>query len=152
MEKNEKMIAGATIALVLYVAILSAIGPMVSAALTKNQISNIGSIKAVGVGVYWDQACVNSTSQINWGLLEPGSNVSKTIYIRNEGNTAATLSMTISNWNPLDASNYMTLTWNYNGQNLNVGAVIQVKLTLSVSSNISGITNFSFLITIMANG
>jgi len=152
MEKNEKIIAGAAIALVLYAAALSAIGPMVSAALTKKPISNTGSIKAVGVGVYWDQACVNPVSEIPWGLLEPGSDVSKTIYVQNDGNTATSLSMTTSGWDPLNASNYITLTWDYDGQTLNVGAVIQVKLTLSVSSNISGITDFSFLITITANG
>ena len=32
------------------------------------EFSNVGSIKAIGVGVYWDQACVNPVFSIK---LEP---------------------------------------------------------------------------------
>jgi hypothetical protein len=78
--------------------------------------------------------------------------VNRTVYIRNEGNTAATLSMATSNWNPSNASDYMTLNWDYEGQALNANEVIEVKLTLSVSASIVGITSFSFDITIAANG
>jgi len=109
-------------------------------------------VKGIGVGVYWDQACTNAVSSISWGLIDPGSNVNKTIYVRNEGNTVATLSLTTSNWNPTTASSYMTLSWNYDGQTLSVNQVVQVKLTLAVSLGVTGITNFSFDITITAVG
>jgi hypothetical protein len=75
-----------------------------------------------------------------------------TVYVRNEGNVAATLSRATQNWNPATASSYMTLSWNYAGQTLNVNQVFQTRLTLAVSSTISGITNFSFDITITATG
>ena len=153
MERKESIVAGAAVALVLYTLALTAFGPLVSSAIMNNKtVSSNGSVKGVGVGVYWNQACTNATSSISWGILDPGSNVNKTIYIRNEGNTAATLSMTTSNWNPTNASSYMTLTWNYGGQTLSVNQVVQVKLTLSVSSSVTGITNFSFDITITAVG
>jgi hypothetical protein len=152
LERKESIVAGAAVALALYTLALSMLGPIVSSALTNNRmISNTGSVKAIGVGVYGEQACTNPVYSINWGILEPGSSVDKTVYIRNEGNTAAKLSMTTSNWNPSNASNYITLTWNYGGQTINVNAVIQVKFTLTVSSSISGITNFSFDITITAS-
>jgi len=96
-------------------------------------------------------ALTNKVSSIDWGILEPGSNVNKTVYIRNEGNAAATLSLATSNWSPSNASNYLTLTWNYGGQTLKVNEAIQVKLTLSASSSVTGITNFSFDITITAS-
>ena len=153
MKRKESIVAGAAVALVLYTLALTAFGPLVSSAITNNKtVSSNGSVKGVGVGVYWNQACTNATSSISWGILDPGSNVNKTIYIRNEGNTAATLSMTTSNWNPTNASSYMTLSWNYGGQTLSVNQVVQVKLTLSVSSSVTGITNFSFDITITAVG
>ncbi len=109
-------------------------------------------MKGIGVGVYWDSACTNRTSSINWGLLDPGSNKTATVYVRNEGNAVATLSEAAQNWNPSNASSYMTLNWNYAGQALNVNQVLQVKLTLTVSPTVSGITNFTFDTTITATG
>ena len=152
MQRKEGIVAGAAVALILYTLSLGLLGPMVSAALRNQTISNTGSVKAIGVGVYWDQSCTDAVTSINWGILEPDSNVTRTLYIRNEGNTEATLSMVTSNWNPSNASDYMTLTWDYGDQTLNANEVIEVKLTLSVSANIAGITSFSFDITIAANG
>lgn len=144
--------AGAAVALVLYTLSLSVLGPTVLATLRNQTISNIGSVKTIGVGVYWDQACASPVTSINWGTIEPGLNVNRTVFIRNEGNAAATLSMATSNWNPSSASSYMTLSWDYGGQTLAVNEVKQVKFKLAVSSSIAGITSFSFDITIAANG
>ena len=152
MDRKEGIVFVASLALVLYTLTLSVIGPAASAVLRNRTISNAGSVKTIGVGVYWDQALTNPVASINWGTLEPGSNVNRTVYIRNEGNSAATLSKATSNWNPANASNYMTFSWDYGGQTLSVNQVVQVKLTLAVSQNIAGITSFSFDITIAANG
>lgn len=151
VEKYDAIVAKATFALVIYVLALSTVGSVMSAMQTNETISNVGSVKGVGVGVYWDSACTNAVSSINWGILNPGSSKDETIYIRNEGNTTVTLAMTTSNWNPSNASDYITLNWNYNGQPFEVGEVIQVTLTLSVSSSIEGITSFSFDITLTAS-
>lgn len=152
MEKKEKIVAGATIGLVVYTLVLAMIGPMVSSALSNRTVSNSGSIKAIGVDVYWDQACTNPVSSVNWGIVNPGGNRNITVYIKNTGNSPVTLSMTASNWNPTEATNYMALTWNYAGQTLNANDVTQVMFTLTVSASITGITNFSFDITIAASG
>ena len=152
MQKKEGIVAGAALTLVLYTLSLGLLGPIVSAALRNQTISNTGSVEAIGVGVYWDQSCADTVTSIDWGVLEPDSNVTRTVYIRNEGNTEATLSMVTSNWNPSNASDYMTLSWDYGDQTLNANEVIEVKLTLSVSASIVGITSFSFDITIAANG
>jgi len=150
--KPEVKIAIATLILIGCALSLSMLTQVMSTIQTNMKISNQGTLKAVGVGVYWDEGLTSKVSLIDWGILEPGSNVNRTVYIRNEGNAAATLSMTPSNWSPANASDYLTLTWDYSGQTLNVNEVIQVKLTLSVSSSIAGITNFSFDITIAASG
>jgi hypothetical protein len=150
--KHEIMVAVAALILVVYALSLSMYGQVLSAVQTNKTLSNTGAIQAVGVGVYSDQACTSPVSSISWGTISPGSNVNKTVYIRNEGNAAATLSMTTSNWSPANASNYMTLKWNYGGQSLAVNQVVQVMFTLSVSSSITGITSFSFTITITATG
>jgi len=153
LERKEGLVVGAAVGLVFYTLALIVLGPTVVTALTGNRnVSNTGSIKAVGVGVYSDQACTNPVSSLSWGVLNPGSSANKTVYIRNESNVAATLSKTQSNWNPSNASNYITLTWNYNGQTLSANQVVPAQFTLSVASNIAGITSFSFDITLTASG
>jgi hypothetical protein len=74
------------------------------------------------------------------------------IYARNEGNSVVVLSKTVQNWNPSNAQSYVSLNWNYANQTLSVNQVLQVNLTLIVSSTVSGITNFSFDVTISATG
>ena len=149
MKTKEFVVAVAVLTLVAYTLTLSLAGEVFSAVQTSKKVTNSGTITAVGVGVYSDSGCTKPLSSIDWGMLEPGSTTDKTCYIRNEGNSASTLSMSTSNWNPSTASSYMTLSWNYGGQSINPNAVVQVKFTLSVSASINGITSFSFDITIV---
>jgi len=111
-------------------------------------VQNYGTVKAVNVGVYWDSNCTNTTSTVNWGMLSPGTSSNVTLYVRNEGNIAFRLSLTTQNWNPAGASSYMGLAWNRQGQTVNASSVLAATLTLSVFSNVTGITNFSFDIVI----
>ena len=152
LKNRTKIILGVSLALVLCALATGIFGTALSLLQTNRTIPNAGSVKGIGVGIYWDSACTNRTSSINWGLLDPGSNKTVTVYIRNEGNAVATLSKAAQNWNPSTASSYMTLNWNYAGQTLSVNQVLQVKLTLVVSATVSGITNFSFDILITATG
>jgi len=111
-----------------------------------------GTVKAVGVGVFWDSNCTNPVSFIDWGMVEPSSMNNVTVYVRNEGNVAASISLATENWNPSNASDYMTLSWNYDGQQLNPQEVAQVTVTLNVSSSVQGIESFSFDIIISISG
>ena len=131
---------------------LGVFGTTFSSLQTTSTIPNTGSMRGIGVGIYWDSSCTNRTYSISWGSLDPGSSKTATVYIRNEGNTAATLSKAVQNWNPSGASNYMTLSWNYSSQVLSANQVLQVRLTLTVLSTVSGITDFSFDLTITATG
>jgi len=117
----------------------------------KKPVPGRGLIKSTDFGIYADQACTTPISSINWGILDPSSTVNRTVYIRNEGNAVAGLGMTLSNWNPVNAADYITFTWDYAGQTLDVGRVTQITLTLYIRENIQGITNFTFDMTITAN-
>jgi len=139
------VVAGILVALVLLD------GMVMGTLLGQVTLPNLGTVKAIGVGVYWDSGCSNTVTSVNWGTVEPGSTNDVTIYIKNEGNTAATLSSVAENWNPSIASTYMSLTWDYAGQVIDVGAVVQVTLSLSVSDTIEGITSFSFDIVIVGS-
>ena len=142
----QKISVGALLALIVAGVFLSLVAS--GALVAYQKVQNTGIVTAVGVGVYSNSACTSKVSSIDWGSLTPSSTVSKTIYIRNEGNKRLSLSMTTGNWNPQSASNYITLTWNRGGAVLEVGQVVQATLTLSVSPSISGVTSFSFEITI----
>lgn len=151
-ENSRKIPLVISFALVLVVISASILGAALSAIQANRTISNAGSIRGIGVGIYWNNACTNQTSSINWGVIDPGANKTITVYVRNEGNAATTLSMAAQNWNPSAASSYLTLRWNYASQTLSVNQVLQTRLTLIVSRTISGITGFSFDITITATG
>jgi len=140
------------LALVLSVLAIGIYGIALSSVHVINTIPSAGTVKGIGVGIYWNSECTNRTSSIYWGLLEPGSNKTVTVYVRNEGNSDVTLSKVTQNWSPLTASDYITLDWNYAGQTLSVNQVLQTKLTLVVSSSISGMTSFSFDTIITATG
>lgn len=106
----------------------------------------------VSLGVYSDSACTQNLTSIDWGTLSPGGSVTRTIYVKNTGNTQITLSMTPANWNPASANGPITLTWNREGTTLSAGQSTSATLTLSVSSSISGITSFSVNIVISGTG
>jgi hypothetical protein len=112
------------------------------------RIRGSGTVKAVGVGVFWDSNCTNPVSFIDWGMVEPGSMNNVTVYVRNEGNVAANISLATENWNPSSASDYLALSWNYDGRQLNLQEVVPITLNLTVSSSVHGIESFSFDIVI----
>jgi hypothetical protein len=138
-----------SVALTVFGVVVVAVGATTVSYLT---ISNTGSVKTIGVGAYWDSTCTSGVSSIPWGAIEPGSTKNVTVYIKNQGTASATLSLATGNWNPTGASSYISLSWNYGGQSLSPGQVLQVKLILSISSAITGISSFSFDITISATG
>ena len=112
----------------------------------------LGTLRTVGVGVYWDNGCSNIITSVDWGVLEPGATKHVQVYIKNEGTDPMTLSLETESWNPSGASSYISLTWDYGSQLLAVHEVVQVLLTLTVSDTIEGITGFSFDIVITGSG
>ena len=102
-----------------------------------------GSISAINVGIYSDSGCNQKLTSIDWGEISPGGTVTKTIYIKNGGSNQMMLKMTKTNWNPSSADGPISIDWNREGTNINAGQSLQAEITLSVSSDISGITDFS---------
>ncbi len=138
--------------LAVFVPTVLLLDPALSPLAASNRVSNRGAIKAIGVGVYSDSACTTKLTSIDWGVLDPGQSRNATAYIRNEGNSAMLLTQSAANWTPSNASNYITLRWDYRGSLLTTGSVVKVTFTLAVSSSISGITDFSFDLTIVGAG
>ena len=109
-------------------------------------------MKALGVGVYWDLNCTESVSSIDWGMVEPGESVNRTVFLKNEGNAPILLYLNTTDWNPPEAENDLTLTWNYTGEQVEPLQIQPVTLVLMVNQNVTGITSFNFNIQIVGEG
>ncbi len=152
MKRNDIIVLSAALTLVVYTLVLSTLViQALSSAQASKTFPNSGTVRTIGVGVYWDNESTDLVSSIYWDILEPGASRDVTLYIRNEGSSTSTISMNTSNWNPSNAWEFITLSWDYAGQQISPDDAIQVTLTLSVSPYIEGITNFSFDITIAAS-
>jgi len=115
----------------------------------RTSLQSYGEIKTIGVVAYKDSSCITPISGVDWGIIMPGGAITNTLYVRNEGNSDLTLSLDTTNWNPTNARDYMTLSWNYMGQTIGPNQVVQITLTLAVSQNINGIESFNFDIIIL---
>ena len=138
----------ATVGTVAVIAIVSLMVSALGALVATHTISNSGRLVTLGVGIYSDSGCATQLSTIGWGTLNPGDVKTCTMYVRNEGNVPVSLKMTVDNWSPPTASTYITLTWNKESAVLSTNQVVEATVTLTVSSNISGVTSFNFDITI----
>jgi hypothetical protein len=111
-----------------------------------------GKVKTVGVSIYSESSITDPLYSVNWGSLEPGAEKNLVCYIQNTGDFVSLLTLETDNWSPVEAAEYISLSWNYDGQTLNVDEVIQVTLTLTISENIEGINSFFFDINIIGSG
>ena len=114
-------------------------------------VSHNGTIETLNVGVYQDSACTQALSALNWGTLKPGTSANRTIYVKNTGNAAVTLNMTVTTWNPSAAASYITLTWDRQSFVLTQGNSVPALLVLSISSNVNGFTDFNCTTIIAGN-
>lgn len=102
------------------------------------------SVITVGIGVYWDIDCIDSVSHVDWGSVKRGIGKNIIVFVRNEGNVDITLFLSTSNWNPPEAADYITLSWNYSGDSLEESEVVPVTLSLYVSASIEEIYAVAF--------
>jgi hypothetical protein len=98
-------------------------------------LPTIGTIKTIGVEAYWDPSLENKTETIDWDTIWPGSTKNVTLYIRSVSNVKTSLHLNTSSINPANISEYLNLSWNYDGTPLNPNGIIQVTLFLSASGN-----------------
>jgi archaellum component FlaG (FlaF/FlaG flagellin family) len=101
-------------------------------------------VSSANIGVYWDSLCVRNVTAIDWGTLKPGDSKTVTLYVKNTGNVAMTLSLSTAEWDPQVASTYLSLTWDHQGVIIQPNEVLPVTLTLDVSTDVQDITSFSF--------
>lgn len=116
------------------------------------RIPSTAIVKTIGVDVYLDSELTTPVVNIDWGILEPGENKNFNVYVVNHGNVPIVLSLTTENWQPANASNFITVTWNYDRYPIAVSGYTYVTFTLHVDPATTGIDSFSFTIMIVGSG
>ena len=114
--------------------------------------SNGSVVIDLTLGVYSNEACTRVLEEVAWGSLEPGSSKTVVVYLKNEGNVAMFLRMRTSGWDPVEAEQYITLSWNLEGVTVQPDKVGVAELTLHVAPMIRDIEAFSFSIEFSASG
>lgn len=110
-----------------------------------------GTIKTPpNISVYSNAALTMQLEVIDWGTQEPGEHIGQITFIKNTGSYPIQLSLYTSDWTPAQAQSYMTVTWDYDLSVLQPNEVKQVWINLDISDTITGITDFSFDIHIVA--
>lgn len=108
----------------------------------------VGNVSAVetssSLGAYWDVGCSERVSSIDWGNMTPSQTKDIVFYIRNEGSTTMFLSGIDKNWNPIVAEGYIRFVFGSADQIVQASEVKKVTCNLTVSREITNITNFSF--------
>ena len=103
-----------------------------------------GTITTLNVEAYTDQQCTQACTSMSWGGVYAGESSQKTIYVKNTGNIPLTLSMSISDWIPQSANGPVSMTWNRENHSLDPQEVVSATLTLAISEDTGGISNFSY--------
>ena len=120
------------------------------AVLTVNQnIDSSGTVTtSPNIHVYSNSACTNNMTTVTWGSITAGGSTTQTIYVKNTGTGTLTLGLSSTNWSPAQASTYITVSWDKQGTQLSAGQSTQATITITVSSSITSITDFSNTISI----
>jgi len=98
----------------------------------------------IDIAVYSDPECTQETSRIEWGTIEIGNSIKRSVYIKNQGETPVLLNFITENWEPSDLSEHIELVWDYEGISLEAGASTGITLTLTVKTSIRNIGGFNF--------
>ena len=113
------------------------------------QIKNKGVIRVIGVQVFKEANLTSVLQEIDWGLVSPNEIKTFEAWILNTGNDQVKLLMWTQAWTPINASDWITLSWNYSETIIQPNTSIGVEFTLHVDASIKGIDNFAFEIWIM---
>lgn len=111
---------------------------------TQYRVTNVASIKTIGVNVYKDQNCTEFMTVLDWGMLEPSSSKTFKVYVKSISNTFLTLNVFSANWQPTNCTDYMIFVAEPNNFTMQPLEMIEVNLTLTIAFDIHGITNFAF--------
>jgi len=96
------------------------------------------------VEVFWDRNCTQHVYSIDWGKCAPGETKAVSVYIQNKSNETCVLFLIPTGWSPNVAANYLRFLQDHENKKIQPNEIVRVTLSLTVSPNVAGITNFNF--------
>lgn len=99
--------------------------------------------KTPALGLYQDSGFTKPVRAIEWGELIPNGSANSTLYVRNIGGVPLEIRLNAYNWLPVNASDFITISWDREGLVLQPDQFTVAKLTMRVGSDITVITKFS---------
>ena len=99
-------------------------------------------ITSVPLGVYSDANCSTPVYSIDWGNVTVGGTKTITMYVRNEGNETFVLNVEAKNWQASNTSNIAIFS--SEKPKIGLGQTVQINPSLTIFSNASGVSSFSF--------
>lgn len=111
-----------------------------------------GSFKTIGIRAYWDPALTENVTEIDWGVIENGSYVAVSFYLKSASTVPVLLNITTMNYVPPEAEDSLTLTWDYDDSLLNPREIRLVTLTLWTHTRTEDLVDFAFDIIIYVTG
>jgi len=107
------------------------------------------------LGLFTDDKQTTKLESINWGTIEPGSRNFHSVFFSNLGNVDLQLGLATENWEPSNASDYITLSWDLKPTTLPKQTGLPANFVLNVDSKIVDVeprvSEFSFDIIITVN-
>lgn len=108
-------------------------------------ISSEGLIKYYGeILFYEDYHCQNPLNSLSWGEIPRGQSVEKHIFLHNPTNHSISLSLTGSDYNPIELKDHICLSWNRENVPIPANETYIAYIKLSIAHDITNITNFHF--------
>ena len=95
--------------------------------------------------IFTDSKGTTSCTNISWGNVNANSSIAKTIYVKNPNTYKLTLTITVSNWTPEEASSILSVASDKNNYALPPGKIVPVVLTLTVGNTVA-LTDFDCII------
>jgi hypothetical protein len=144
LKASYKTLVLVAIVAVISVASTSLVAMMLSHSDDEVYLPSLGTIKTIGVETYWDPNGESRRENLTWDEIRieklegdeaKMNQVNATLYVKSVSNFRVTLNMSLTDWNPVEISDYLTISWDYNGTVLNPGEIIPVTMTLSASSS-----------------
>ena len=149
-ESPDRKIAFTLISIIFFVLAFSLVNPALS-----KKPENVGNAnkdlnETLNLNIYWDEKCTQKVTSINWGTLNPGTSKAVTFFIKNKEKTPIILDHYVYDFKPAQITNYLKLTWDYDGQKIGFKDTVKVSLELQILENAPEIENFNFKISIIA--
>jgi len=137
-----------TVILLVIVAVASVAGSALIAIHLSNSRSelylpSVATIKTIGVETYWDQNGETKIEALSWDEIKieklewdeiTMNPIQTTVYVKSVSNFRVTMNIFLTDWNPEEISDKLTLYWDYEGAEMEPGEIIPVTLTLSAPS------------------